>query len=102
MRKHLATVLYGVGGAVMVIAGVVGIQPSDASPVPSACVYVSADVGGVVTTTIVKDTDGMTCPSLPPDSDDPCPHGDVFTRPTVTAPPLDTEVDALVCIDGIL
>lgn len=100
MRKRLATVICTVAGLGMVAAGIVGVHPSDASSLPSACVYAAVDADGIVTTTVVQDTDGTTCPSLPPDPSDPCPGGmpHVHQHPTIGTV-LDVEV--MVCVKNL-
>ncbi len=99
MRKRLTTLLCGVAGFGMVIAGIVGLEPSDATPLPSACIFVSVDVENLVTTTVVKDTDYTTCPSLPPTQ--PC-SGDIGDQTSVTATSaVNAEVVVFACIHDL-
>lgn len=99
MRKRLAVVLCGVAGFGMVIAGIVGVEPSDATPLPSACIFVSADVENLVTTTVAVDTDGTTCPAPPPTQTMPCEDG-FFQRQNPTVPGV-ADVFVFVCVKGV-
>lgn len=99
MRKRLATALCAIAGLGMVTAGI-GVHPSDASSLPSACVYASVDAAGVVTTTIVKDLNGSTCPSLPPDPSNPCPGGmpQAHVHPTIGTV---VDVEVMACLKNL-
>lgn len=96
IRGVIASILaigLGVGGWLL------DVGEAGSTPLPSACVYVALDANGLVTTTIVEDTDGMTCTSLPPTTtNDPCPNGQLIHEADDN---LGVEHEVFVCIEGL-
>lgn len=98
MLRRFLSFLGLLTGVFVITFGILRPAPSIATQLPSACVYVSADVASTSSTTIIHDTDGTTCPSMP--ETQPCDSG-IWERvhPTVTS-----VVDSVVfvCVQGVL
>lgn len=97
MRVRIAAAMFIAG--LLTVGGLFGFGEADGSSLPTTCAVVSADVKGS-TTTITHDSDGMTCPTLPPsDPSNPCPGGDDVhdDREPVTG----VSYFVMVCVKGL-
>lgn len=99
MRTQRTTAGMVATGLVAIALGLTGPTSSEASQLPSGCVWAGVQHDST-SQTVKVDTDGTTCPSTPPDPNDPCPDGD-STHQTAVVPVLGTEAEALVCVKNL-
>lgn len=98
MRTGLRVVALAFAGLSLVWLGLFESAPSEANQYPSACVYAEIGKDGTTSTTKV-DTDGTTCPSLPPPTTgDPCPGGQEVRDKDTNA---GVGHDVMVCLKGL-
>lgn len=73
MRRFRAVAATAVGAALTFGAFTAADQGH--AEEPSACIWAGVGVLDYPTTTVVVDSDGDTCPALPPSAGSPCPGG---------------------------
>lgn len=82
-------------------AGIGATAPSTAEDLDAgvgACVWASVRVASTTLPTVKLDTNGSTCPALPPNPANPCPEGTGIHNSTPVAV---VDKDVLVCVRGL-